>query len=212
MNLANITQAEKMEIDYPIAFVTLREKIIYLLHREGPLRRKQVQVDGYPLLSVYPTVWKLVSEGRVDDHKGYLTLSITGLELLIEITDKDLTEPISMTKILSAFGREPMNVRDVLKVLKTEATPSNMNTVRTRLNSAFRNNKLVMCGTNTDRSIMYTPGSSGVAKKARINVGKQLAALQAVRDERIAMGVLFQTALPGTLSASSKPKPWDRRI
>mgnify|MGYP003672205592 CR=1 FL=1 len=202
MNLANITQAEKMEIDYPIAFVTLREKIIYLLHREGPLRRKQVQVDGYPL----------VSEGRVDDHKGYLTLSITGLELLIEITDKDLTEPISMTKILSAFGREPMNVSDVLNVLKTEATPSNMNTVRTRLNSAFRNNKLVMCGTNTDRSIMYTPGSSGVVKKARINVGKQLAALQAVRDERIAMGVLFQTALPGTLSASSKPKPWDRRI
>jgi hypothetical protein len=199
-----------MEINYPTAFVTLREKIIYLLHHEGPITRMQIKIDGYKTPSVYPTAWKLVADGRVVDSKGYLTLSSAGLKLLKEITNKDRLD-ISTAMVLSAFGSEPMTVRDVLVVLNIEDSESNINTVRTRLQLLFRRDELAKCGKKINRSILYTTCLEKADDEA-FSVGEQLAALRASWDKKIAMSVLFQTALPGTLSAFSAPKPWSTRI
>jgi hypothetical protein len=188
-------------IEYPIEYGTLAEKMIYMLHKSGPITKKEVSQPEYKISSIGQVICNLTSKGLIIDKNGLLTLSESGLSELVRIESKDMTS-FSQKRVLSAFHADSeLTVREVLATMKVPETSSRINTVRTRLRALIGLGKIVRVGTGVQKRILYAKASPTAGRVRSDSVGIQLRLLDEERGRKIALLKVFQTALPGNLTA-----------
>jgi hypothetical protein len=201
LNLANITQAEKIEMNYPEQCETLHEKLLFYVFESSPKKREEVEIESYKRSSISQELWVCTSKFLMIDIDGLLYLTRKGEEKLEEIRNKDMTR-FSQKRVLSAFRlHDNFTVRDVLYQLHVEATPTRLNTVRTRLRALIGLGKIVRVGVGEKKQILYAKATNEKGRERQDSVGVQLRIRKAKQDKQRLIMRVFQLALPGILTA-----------
>ena len=186
---------------YPIQFETLGEKLLYFVSESEPKRREEIEIQKYKLTSLKQETWNSISKGLIADIGGYLYLSEHGRAKLEAIKNKDMTK-FSQKRVLSAFRlHDNFTVRDVLYQLHVEATPTRLNTVRTRLRALIGLGKIVRVGVGEKKQILYAKATNEKGRERQDSVGVQLRIRKAKQDKQRLIMRVFQLALPGILTA-----------
>ena len=202
MNRNTNQNNEESKMTYPKNFQTLFEKMIYLLHKRGPICRQQMDVPGYKYQTQLQMRWKITSRGYVNEKNKLLTLSSKGLNTLVEIEKKDLLL-FSKPKILKLFrGEAELTVKQVLADLGGTRNPTNMNKIRGRLKNLVANGELMICGKSSSRQLLYSKSDWKALKIKRESAATQLLKLNAERVKKLAIMRQFQQALPGTMTGA----------
>lgn len=188
--------------NFPKNIKGIRDKIIFIIHLEGMAERQSLAIEHINVMSIRQAVIDLRSAGLIKIHNGYIGLTEDGLKRYSSVINHEITMIIRPGHVLNVFKKKPehqLGSKDICDELLLEADDKKRPQVTKALGVLKKDGFIFECNSYLNyRQYFLTDSDAGRAYIAKME--------KPLKPEINPIAILFQKALPGTLTAeATKP-------